>query len=110
MTVIIILDCCILAGIIAIMVPNSDKTKDCSNDLYWAGSAICIYHIFFVLRNLIICTSTYFSKNPVRDSTVARLGCVCLDTCAYTAVVIYATVQLFEVESTDCRDLSDEVE
>ena len=110
MAIVIILDCCILAGIISIMIPNSPKTKECFTGLYWAGSAVCIYHIFFVLRNMIICSTTYYSKNPVRDSTVSRLGFVCLDCCAYTAVVIWATIQLFEEESTVCRDELSEVE
>ena len=62
MAIVIILDCCILAGIIAIIVPNADKTKDCFSDLYWAGNVLCIYHIFFVVRNIFICSTTYFSK------------------------------------------------
>ena len=92
MAIVIILDCCVLAVIIAFIVPNANATKECSTDLYWAGNAICIYHVFFVVRNVFICTTTYFSKNPVRDSTVSRLSCVCLDCCAFTAVVAWATV------------------
>ena len=109
MAIVIILDCCILSIIVSIMVPNAEKTKECFSDLYWAGSILCLYHVFFVLRNIIISSTTYFSKNPVRDSTVSRLGCVCLDCCAYTSVVVWATLQLFKVESTECRDLIDEV-
>lgn len=109
MAVVIILDCCILAGIISIIIPNAAKTETCAPNLYNAGTGICVYHTFFVLRNMIICAVSYFTKNPIRDSTMGRISCVCFDCCIYSAIVVWATVSLFDEQSTDCRDTFEEV-
>ena len=92
MVIYIMLDIILLVVIFTVFVPRSDVTKKCSSDLYFAGVALTIYNVFFVLRNLAICSASYFSKNPVNNSNLARLGFVCIDCCGYTAIVVWATL------------------
>ena len=107
MAIYVIMDLILISLIFAIFVPRTDVTKNCSPSLYSAGVALCIYNVFFVLRNLAICTMSYFSKSPVFYSNFARLGFVCIDCCAYTAIVIWATTLIADDESLACKGSDD---
>lgn len=89
--VVIIFDFLLLVTMSFVILTGASKTKECSHDLFSAGMAIYIYNVFFVIRNVSICTVSYFTKNPHSNSTVARLCFIILDCLAYTTVVIWAT-------------------
>ena len=109
MAIYVIVDLILVTMITAIFIPRADVTKRCSPNLFTAGIALCIYNVFFVLRNLAICTMSYFSKSPIYYSSVARLGFVCIDCCAYTAIVIWATTLIVDEESLACKESDDEI-
>ena len=50
MTCIIVIDMILLAMVMIILLPRAEVTKACSTDLYWAGMAILVYALFFVMR------------------------------------------------------------
>ena len=110
MALVILMDLLIVGSIASVVVPKSGSTQDCDEDLYWAGIVICLYNVFFVVRNLIICGLCYMTRNPVSNSTVSRLSCVCVDCFAYTAVVIWATTILVSDKANACKDNDEEVE
>ena len=85
-------DLLILAGIVFIFIYSAKETQKCSDKLYWAGSALCMYNIFFVIRNIFICATSYYSQNPVTSSSIARLSCIFVDCFAYTCIVVWATL------------------
>ena len=62
--------------------------------------ANCIYLVFFVVRNICICSFSYFSKSPLTNSTMARLVFVCIDCVAYTTITVWSTVQLTSASAT----------
>ena len=62
--------------------------------MFKAGLVLCLYNVFFVIRNILICSICYYTKNPLLNSTFSRLGFVCIDCIAYTVVVIWATTHL----------------
>ena len=99
----------LLTAIIAVVIPRAQVTKECCSDLYSAGVAICIYNLFFVVRNIFICAFSYNTKNPVKTSLLSRLAFICIDCLAYTVIVIWATVQVTSENATRCKDQIQEV-
>ena len=86
MAITILLDLLVVGCLASVIIPRSEQTRECSEDLYRAGLAICAYNAFFVVRNLIICASCYHSKNPVTNSRYARGVFVCIDCFLFTYV------------------------
>lgn len=72
--------------------------------MFRAGLVLCLYNVFFVIRNICICTICYYTKNPLLNSTLSRLTFVCIDCIAYTVVVIWATIKLGSDESSECKE------
>lgn len=110
LAVTILFDLLVAGCLASVLIPRAEKTKNCNEDLFYAGFAICAYILFFVVRNLIICASCYASKNPSGYSTVARWTFLCVDCFLYTAVVVWATDKLFLDESTDCKNSDEEID
>lgn len=109
MAITILLDLLVVGCLASVIIPRSEQTRECSEDLYRAGLAICAYNAFFVVRNLIICASCYLSKNPVTYSTISRGACVCLDCILYTYCVAWVTYQISREKPMECKSLNDEV-
>ena len=109
MTCIIVFDMILLSLVMIVLLPRAEVTKACSSDLYWAGMAILVYALFFVMRNIFICALSYFSMNPANNSAISRLSFICIDCFAYTAILIWATYLLYESESTYCRDSAEDI-
>ncbi len=110
MAIVILMDLLIVGSITSVVFPKGDVTKKCSEDLYNVGMVICLYNVFFVIRNLVICGISYITKNPVTNSTISRLGCICLDCIAFTFVVIWATTILVQPEVSQCKDVNEDIE
>jgi len=87
----IIFDFMLFTAIVAVVIPRAKVTKECCSDLYSAGITICFYNLFFVLRNIFICALSYYTKNPIKTSLLSRLAFICIDSLAYTVIVIWAT-------------------
>jgi len=104
------MDFIVLAAIGLVIFPRAEVTKECSNELYWAGIGICIYNLFFVVRNLFVCATSYFTKSPVYTSTLIRLGFICIDCIAYSAIVVWATIQVSSDSAMQCSSAIDEVD
>ena len=66
-------------------------TKECSSKLFWAGMSFLMYGIFFILRNIIILLSVYWTRMPKIYSLVGRFIGVFIDWVALTIIVIMAT-------------------
>lgn len=109
MCLVIVFDFIIMSIIVMFVIPRASETKDCSSELYWAGMALCIYLVFFVVRNIFIMVCCFYSKNPNYRSTISRIGCVCVDCFAFTTVVIWATNVLVSDEAQGCKDTSEPV-
>ena len=92
MTLVVLMDVIILAVIHGTNITKPNHTKKCSNELYKAGNELSLYNVYFILRNIAICSICYYTKNPLLNSTVGRLGFVCIDCIAYTIVVIWSTI------------------
>ena len=86
-----------------ILVTKGKATYDCDEDLFWAGLQISIYNVYFVLRNVAVCSATYFTRNPLMNSYASRLCFILLDCACYTAVVIYVTTKFVSEESQNCK-------
>lgn len=91
LALVILMDFIVLAVVTSVIIPYAQITRECSERLYWAGIANSIYLVFFVVRNMVVCTSSYFTKSPLTTSTLARLGFICIDCAAYSSVVIWST-------------------
>ena len=92
LAIVLIVDTLILAVIVMVIIPRGEITKECNSDLFWAGMSICLYQVFFILRTIVICTVSDYNQNPLNTSTLSRLGFVCIDCIAYTAIVVHATL------------------
>ena len=104
MAISILLDLLVAGCLASVLIPRAEITKNCSEDLYYTGLAICAYNVFFVVRNLIICASCYLSKNPVTNSTISRGAFVCLDCFLYTFVAVWSTQNMFRDDVMACKD------
>ena len=87
----ILLDVLVVVSIVSVVIPKQEKTKECSIDLYWVGISLLIYNIFFVSRNILICGVAARTKNPLMNSTTARLGFIVIDCIAYTSILAWST-------------------
>ena len=104
------MDLLVLASITSVIIPKSSETKECSKQLFFAGLGITCYNVFFVLRNVAICIASYFSKNPLTNSTIARIGFICIDCIGYTLVVIWATMEISSEEASTCKEDNENIE
>ena len=106
----IIFDMLMVAAIATLMILKAEDAKKCDSNLYWAGVVLCLYNVFFVVRNTVICVIAYFSKNPASNNFLPRLCCIFIDCFVYSAIVIWATIKLMDDQATYCRDTDSDVE
>ena len=107
---VIILDMSLLIATSFVIVTKGEATHICNADLFWAGLQISIYNLFFVLRNVIICSAAYFKMNPLLKSNISRLFFVLFDCAFYTAIVILVTIKFIGDESQHCKSTVKEAE
>ena len=67
------------------------QTFECDQKLFWAGMSFLMYGLFFVLRNVIVLLSVYWTRKPKINSLIGRFIGIFIDWIALTAVVVYAT-------------------
>lgn len=104
MTVVILIDGMVMAVIAAMLFPRSDITKECSQELFDAAFGLWVYTLFFVLRNIFVCVVSCLSVQPLYNSTLLRIAFICIDCLAYTAVVVWATVQTSSEQAVACKE------
>ena len=79
-------------------------TKKCDSALFWAGMSFLMYGGFFIVRNIIICLSCYWTKNPKLYSLIGRGIGWFIDWILLTILVIYATTAIKSEHSIECKD------
>ena len=79
-------------------------TKDCSEKLFWAGMCFLIYGIFFILRNIIVLLSVYWTRLPKVYSFVGRFIGAFIDWIALTVLVIYAASVIRDAKAIECKE------
>ena len=109
LAIMITFDLIALILIVSVVLPRGEVTKQCSPELYEAATTICGYVIFFVIRNLLVCTVSYFQKQPLYTMTLMRIGFICVDCIAFTTVVAWATFQTSSDKTIACKKDNDEI-
>ena len=78
-------------------------TKECDPELFWAGMSFLMYGTFFILRNIIICLSVYWTRSPKLYSILGRGVGWFIDWIALTVLIVYATAAVRSEEAVDCK-------
>lgn len=98
----IFFDTIITAILIGILLRNAEPVKACSPKLFGVGVGFCAYLGSFVLRNVFLLFTCYFSRKPdsfacIGRSCFAAVDCICL-----TGFTIWATIVLFNSQTDEC--------
>ena len=84
-------------------------THECYQKLFWTGMAFLMYGLFFVLRNIIVLLSVYWTRKPKVFSLVGRFIGIFIDWIALTILVVYSTQVIRDDKSMMCKEESEPI-
>ena len=88
---------------------RGSQTHECHESLFWAGIGFLMYGFFFVLRNVIVLLSVYWTRKPKVNSLIGRFIGVFIDWIALTVLAVHATQVIRDDQSMMCKEESEPI-